>query len=151
VSFCLADEQPPRPLRPRRRGTWLGRVRFKLSTQLGELGFTPRRLTSEKRAELDLPDTTIRYVEVDPTALLDEELDDAIDLYVDETILAYLGQAPDSASARSFQRQLFVDVVSAVVRAAPKVEGFDTLELAQMEESILFRIVDAAALPASGE
>lgn len=146
VAFVLSEDQPPEPLRPRRRGTWLGRVRFKLRTDLGERGFTPRRLTPEKRAALRLPDGTVRYIEVDADALLLADIDDAVELYVDETVLAFLDQARDSVGARLFQRQLFIDVVSAIVRAAQRIDGFEGLELAEIENSALLRIVEMAAL-----
>lgn len=149
--FCLASEQPRRPLRPHRLGTWLGRTRFRLRTDLGELGFTPRPLTRAKRTELGLPEETIRYVEVEPSALLQEDVGSAVELYVDDELLSHLSLSPGTTGARSVQRQLFLDVVAAIVRAAQRLDDLDDIQLADIEDTVLHRIVDLAALHSPGE
>lgn len=151
VAICLADELDQQPLRPRRPGTWLGRIRFMLRTELGELGFTPRRLTVDERERLGLSDDTMRFVMVDVELLLSEELDSAVDLYVDESVLSVLNQAPSTPVARAFQRQLFLDVMGSLVRAASGLDHFQDLQWADIEGSVLGHVVDAAANTVTGE
>lgn len=143
--LVLADQLEPTPLRPHRLGTWFGRAQFSLRTELGELGFTPRPLTAAKREELGLHAEAIRFVEVDAAALLGERLDDAVDLYVDETLLSHLNLAADSPASRSFQRQLFVDVMGAVCRATADLDQFETMGLAELEDTVLAHLIDALA------
>lgn len=140
--FVLNAHRPSEPLRPSRKGTWLARTRFHLRTELGELGFIPQPLTDEIRAEKGLAKDTIRYVEIEPELLLDEDLPASVTLFLDEHLLAILNGTPNTSAARSLQRQLFLDVIGAVLRDAP---GKDGLELADLDGSVLGRIIDAAA------
>lgn len=145
VYLLLADHVAHLPLRPQRKGTWLGHVAFRLRTELGELGFTPRPLTHEARERLELPTGTIRFVAVETDALENEALDDVVSLYVDEEVLAVLNQSPNTPAARFFQRQLFLDVVGAIVRHVDEIDGFDDLEVAQLQPSVLRSLIEAAA------
>jgi hypothetical protein len=151
VFFVLAHQVDAKPLAPSRKGTWLGRAQFSIRTELGELGFTPIPLGADERRQLELPDDAIRYVEVSPQDLMSEELSDVVKLYVDESLLAHLNQAPNSWAARAFQRQLYLDVMSAVVRAAARMDEFDGLQLSDLDNTFLGRIVDAAADLRKGE
>ena len=145
VYLALARQLDPAPLRPRRKGTWLGRVAFKLRTELGELGFTPRQLTPEKREELGLPAGTVRYVVVEAESLEGQTLDDVVVLYVDVDVLGVLNQSPNTPAARSFQRQLFLDVVGAIVRNVHRVPDLDELSAASLEPSVLTSLIEAVA------
>lgn len=145
VYLSLADALPTEPLKPSRRGTWLGHVRFSLRTDLGDLGFTPLPLTSEKREELKLGDDVIRFVEVNADALMEENLADAVELYVDEEVLAVLNQTPTAPAARFFQRQMFLDVIAEVLRVVPQISPEGSLTLASIDNTVIGRIVDAAA------
>lgn len=145
VYFCLADEVDQAPLRPHRKGTWLGRSVFRLRTELGEIGFTPRALTPERRKKLDLPANTIRFVEVDPELLLEDSFDAAVQVYVDESLLGHLSQAGDSAAALAFQRQLFIDALGGVVRAVPKVQGVEALQYKDVQDTVLGLVVESVA------
>lgn len=142
--LLLANEQEAKPLRPSRRGTWLGHVVFELRTELGEIGFTPQPLTAEVRTEHGLPQDAIRYVSLDADALRGDDLA-AVELYVDVPVLAQLNQAPHSPAARFFQRQLFLDVVSAIVRTARQEEDLMQMTLDELDGTVLGRIVHAAA------
>jgi hypothetical protein len=143
VCFALAEELTPRPLAPWRRGTWLGRCRFGLRTELGEIGFTPQPLTEQMRRDNGLHPSTMRYIVVDHEALFDADLADAVDVYVDQELLAMMSRSAHTAGAAAFQRQLFVDVVAAVVTA---VAGRDrALELAELEGTVLGRLVGMVA------
>lgn len=143
--LVLARDLTPGPLRPKRKGTWLGRIAFKLRTELGELGFTPRPLTPEKREELRLPAGTVRYVSVEAESLEGESLDDVVVLYVDVDVLAVLNQSPGTPAARSFQRQLFLDVVGAIVRNTRGIPDFDELTAASLEPSVMTSLIEAVA------
>lgn len=145
VYLCLAKDVPSRPLRPARRGTWLGHIRFGLRTELGDLGFTPLPLTADVRSQHQLGADVIRFVDVTPEALLEDDLSAAVELYIDEQVLAVLNQAPTTAGARFFQRQIFLDVVAALIRAVPQDDLPDPLSLAAIENTVLGRVVDAAA------
>jgi hypothetical protein len=145
VFFILANGTDPKPLAPSRKGTWLGRAQFSIRTELGELGFTPIPLGSEERENLGISAETIRYVEVSQQDLMSEQLSDVVLLYVDEKLLAHLNQSPHSPAARSFQRQLYLDVMSAVVRAAVRNDDFEQLQVSDLDDTFLGRVVDAAA------
>lgn len=142
--LVLAKEQQPKSLRPSRRGTWLGHVRFELRTELGEIGFTPQPLTAEVRSEHQLPDDAIRYVALDADALRGDDLA-AVELYLDVPVLAQLNQAPHSPAARFFQRQLFIDVVAAIVRTARQEDDLMEMTLDELDGTVLGRIIHAAA------
>ena len=144
VAFCLATKLDDQPLRPRRRGTWLGRVRFSLRTELGEIGFTPIPLTDDRREQLQLEPGTMRFVDVEPEALLAADVDDAVKLYLDDGVLGLLNQAPDLAGARFLQRQLYLDVMAAIVRSAPGISEFSSVALADLDEGILGRVLNIA-------
>lgn len=147
VYFALAQDTPARPLHPWRRGTWFGHIRFSLGTDLGELGFTPRALTDLLRNDMELPANTIRHVVIDDDALRGEDLAGAVELYIDETLLAMLNQSPNTSAARSFQRQVFIDVVGAIVRATGRWPDLPDVQLTDIEDTVLGRIVWAAAGP----
>jgi hypothetical protein len=142
--FCLADELEPAPLRPHRRGTWLGKVQFALRTELGELGVTPRPLTPEARREHGLDQDAVRLVVVDEEALLSDQINDIVELYVDEALLGHLTMAADSAASRAFQRQLAVDVLATIVWATHRLPDIAQLTVAELEGTVVGRLVDAA-------
>lgn len=146
VYFTLAQQRAPEPLQPSRRGTWLGRTRFSLRTEFGEVGFTPRPLTADVREQFELPAETMRYVYVlDPEALLQDDITSAVELYVDETVLAVLNQSPHTPAARFFQRQLYLDVMVAVVNEVRASDNLRAMELAELDGTVLGRIVVSAA------
>lgn len=145
VALILATAIDGKPLRPRRLGTWLGRATFHVRTDLGGLGFTPRALTDEIRKELGLPLDTVRYVEIQPELVVEPATaDESVTLYVDERVLSSLNQNPNTPWARSMQRQLFLDVVAAIVRDVSRVDNFPSLTLADIDDSLLLRVIDAA-------
>ena len=99
---------------------------------------SPRAATPAKT-----PVQTLQEKEAE--ALLGENIDDAVELFVDEDLLGHLNRAADSPASRAFQRQLFVDAMAAVARALPRVPGLSSLELADIDGTVLGRIVDAIA------
>lgn len=152
VYACLSTARPRQPLKPSRKGTWLGRARFSIRTELGELGLSPIPLTSEKRTELGLGPSTSRFVRIeDPDELLSERLDEAIALYVDDGVLASVAKSPTTPAARTFQRQLFLDVISAIVVACAQWDRFRQLTVADLEGSALGALVIAASGAKAGQ
>lgn len=145
LAIVLTEHLEPAPLRPRRRGTWLGRVRFHARTELGEVGFTPLVLNEQIRSDNELPANTVRFIEVEVDGLLEAVPDDAVRLYVDDQVLSTMNQSPQTPAARSFQRQLFMDVMAAIVRVAPKVPDFDLLTTEAIADTLLGRVVATAA------
>ncbi len=156
VCFALNQSLSPRALRPHRLGTWLGRVNFSLRTELGELGFTPRPLTKEEKTALGLPPETVRFVRVDASALMADDMADAVEFYVDEVVLAVLNSGPNTAGARTFMRQMFMDMMAAIVQTVRSNDVADIkvadLELSDVEGTVLGRVLYAAAgtLPREG-
>ncbi len=140
----LTEELSPKPLRPHRTGTWLGRVNFRIVTDLGEVGFTPIPLDEGQRTRLGLSANTLRYVEVEQECVLDPDLaSDSARLYVDEQILGELSRSPHTPGAKTFQRQLYLDFLRAVVHTgsyemskADSIPRFD-----EVEDSLLGRLL----------
>lgn len=146
VYVCLAEHRSPEPLKPTRKGTWLGRATFGIRTELGELGFTPVALTPASRAELKIGPDTSRFVQIDDAEdLLLERLDDAVTLHVDEDLLAAVSKNPNSPAARAFQRQLFLDVITAIIGRCAQWDGLGDRTIDDLEGSTLGAIVRAAA------
>jgi hypothetical protein len=147
VYLALADQREPIALRPWRKGTWLARTRFSVTTDLGSVGFVPRPLTSEVKEELGLPAGAVRYVVLeDETPLLSEVSDDAVQLFVDSDLLAQMSAAPRSPASQAIQLQLFVDAIRAILDAADDDESFqDLMSVADVEGSLLQRIMAMVA------
>lgn len=116
VYFCLAREFSPRPLRPWRKGTWLGKQEYLLRTDAGSVGFMPVKLTDERRIELGLDPNVTKYAAVDPeTSVFDPDVPaDAVLVYIDEGLLDRLSVAAHSSIGKQLQRQLFLDAAWAI-------------------------------------
>ena len=121
VYFCLNKSLEPRPVRPWRRGTWLGQQEFRIRSELAGSGFVPIRMTDEDREHLGLPRDTVRFVTLDDGDPFDTELrNDMVRLYVDGELLDRLSVAASTAAGRQIQRQLFVDAATAIAFAAQR-------------------------------
>lgn len=140
LHVVLARSGDPVPLRPSRRGTWLARCSYRVATDLGEIGFTPLVLTDEIRAEHGLGPETLRFVDVDDP-LLPGGADDALAVYVDSDILARLAANPSTTGSRFFQRQLFLDAMSAAIHGSSRLMHQADVSYADGEESFLGRLV----------
>ena len=146
VYLCLARTVQRRPLRPSRKGTWLARASFRVGTELGDSGFQIEPLTDVVRDRYGLEPGVIRYVELeDPTnpAINDED----VTLYVDEALLTQLAATPDTPGALVIQRQLGLDVATAIVyRASVELARHgEAAPTPTLEGSILDRILERAA------
>lgn len=148
VYVLLSKHLPEAPLRPWRKGTWLARARFEIKTDLGDVGFTPLPLTKEDREHFGLPATTIRHAVVeDPFA--EASGADTVKLYVDEELLSQLALQPSLASAKAFQRQLFVDAMGALIHTASRHSEIGEMTWGDVEPTVLGRLLERLAGPKS--
>lgn len=150
--LALSVERPPTPLKPWRKGTWLARARFSFSTGLDSINFTPIRLTEELRIQLGLPGGTVRFVDIDDPLLSGAD-SSAIRVYVDAALLAEVARAPSTSVARSFQRELFLTAVAAVVTEGSRIialrGGVPTID--EIEGSLVDRLLQRAVGPDHNE
>jgi hypothetical protein len=132
------------PLRPWRKGTWLARADFRLRSDLGASGFTPRPLDDEQRDRLELHRKTVRYVEIDDESLISESADlSTLEVWVDADLLAQLNVNSKTPAAETFQRQLFIDAVAAIVYSASRLLENETY--LDLEETLVGRVIDLVA------
>jgi hypothetical protein len=116
---CLAKTQPKMALRPWRAGTWLSKTTFMLSTAHSFVGFAPKPMDSERKRELMLPPSALRYITMGTVSPLDEAAnEDSLKMFVDVELLALMSAMPRSLTSKALQQQLFVDSITAVVHAA---------------------------------
>lgn len=116
------------PLRPHHKGTWLAKIRFDLSTELRDIGFSPTPLDDQTRDELGLGKGTMRYLRVDDALLAEPE---SIEFYVDEELLTRLADQPHTPGARALQRELAIYAMSAIIhRASLQVTTHDSVSAA---------------------
>lgn len=119
VAVVLLNDLSPKPLRPNMAGTWLARREFKVSPEVDETSFSPEPLTDEIREHLGLPKGVLRFVEVD--GVLDEEnLSDAVRVYVDEEVLNLLQANQTDSAAIQLQIELAVQATETVAVAIAK-------------------------------
>jgi hypothetical protein len=144
-SASLKKARNRRALEPSRKGTWLGRSEFSIDTDTGEIGFTPMHLTAEIRAQKDLGKNAIRYVEIQ--SAIDPEVDDSnIEVYVDEELLNLCVSNPSSSGSRSFQHQILLWALEAIVWKASRQLNDDGLpDLDEINGSFIEKVIAWAA------
>ena len=147
VLAVLTNDLDEMPLRPWRKGTWLGRARFQVSSQSGDHGFPTLPLTKEKRVEFHLSDDVLRYVHVAEDLLDQDQGGEAVELYVDETLLAHLSMSPNSDAARSFQAQLFLDTMTAVLYSASRMLSQEPRTFDDIKDTLVGRVLEGIAPP----
>lgn len=140
---ALATSIDEQPLRPHRRGTWLARCDWHITTELGEVGFIPRELTDQVREDHQLDGSTVRFFQV-VAPLEPGNADDALEVYVDEDVLHQLAASPGTRGAKALQTQLFLDAMTQAIHAAAQegaadVNGRPSYEDA--EDSLIGRLV----------
>lgn len=119
VILCLNRALEPRPLRPFRKGTWLGRQEFRVRSDLSGSGFVPIRMTDDDRRHLGIPKEAARFATLDDEDPFDvEPAPDIVKLYVDGELLDRLAVAAGTPVGKHLQRQLFLDATTAIVFAA---------------------------------
>lgn len=140
----LSEELEPAQLKPWRRGTWLSHAGFEIKTDLGDVGFTPLPLTDLIREQLGLPAEAVRYAVVDDP-FADASSGDTVQLYIDEELLNQLALQPSRPAAKSFQRQMFIDAMTAIVREASKGLQVERMPWGDVEETLLGRLLKRLA------
>lgn len=142
VYVLLAEQTHPRPLRPWRKGTWLARVGFVVTTGLAEISFSPIPLDDETRARLGIPQQSVRYVQVIEPLNPEPPLD-ALQLFVDAELLSALAESPHTVGARAFQRQLFMDAMTALIFEANSQLNTSAraADLADLDGSLLHQVL----------
>jgi len=138
---ALTSDLDPAPLRPWRLGTWMAKTDFVISTDLGEIGFTPLPLDDAERQRQGLPEGVIRYAVVEDP-FIQSPGPDAVLLYIDEDILAQMADAAYTPGSKTFQRQLFVDAMAAVVsESTRRLAENPSLQLDEIEGSIAWKLL----------
>jgi hypothetical protein len=128
LAIVLASERPKRPLEPWRAGTWLARVRFKLRTTQHETGFQPIPLTSTAREQFRLDEGTTHFARsrggAGPASRA-VRIDDVMEFFVDEDVLAIISADPYQPVAKLMQTRFVIDAVRhfhALVRKDDQLE-----------------------------
>jgi len=154
---CLSRQKSKVALRPWRKGTWISRATFALTTEQALTGFTPRPMDAEKKTSLGIPVSTARYITLSTSPLELDTSEDDVEMWVDADLLAQMSAMPKSKGSLALQRQLFIDAVSAIVVAAMRSEGDEdvptlrTCTWPDIEKSLLGRVIGAMAPPSRDE
>ena len=148
---CLAETRPKMPLRPWRAGTWLSKTTFTLSTTNNFIGFTPKPMDSDRKRELKIPTSAVRYITMGKVSPLDEAANEnSLEMFVDVDLLALMSAMPRSVESKALQQQLFVDSIAAVTRAARDNVGENVPKLtecswADIQNTLMGTIITALA------
>lgn len=143
VSFVLLEGTEPRVLRAWRKGAWLHRSSFGLTTNLSQLGFNPRPLTDEERETQKLPKGTLRYIVLHESPIDDGVSEDMVEMWVDSDLLHNLSTQSTSPMSRVMQAQLFVDCIGEIIAAALADPNFADSGWQDIEGTLLGRVVMA--------
>lgn len=143
IAIVLNRDLRPKGLLPYRRGTWLAKVTCRITTDLGQIGFTPIPLTDDIRREHALPERTLRLITTERVTDPEIDADTALTVYVDQELLAQLTAEPRSRGSRTLQMQLFLDAMTAVVHAASReiAAGEGSTTFSEAQESLLGTLI----------
>jgi len=141
-SATLKKKRKKRPLEPSRKGTWLGRSQFVVDTDTGEIGFTPIKLDAAERARLGLGSKAIRYVDVSQS-VIDSDVDDSdLQVYIDEDLLDHVVNNSSTPGARSFQHQILLWALEAIVsKASRELKGQQLPSLDVIQGSFVEKVI----------
>lgn len=141
--YCvLSQDIKRRPLRPSRKGTWLAHAAFKISTDQDTRSFEILALTDDVRERHDLVGkNVVRYLHIDTNPVQPDSQESDIICYVDQDILNKLVAHENSEGADLLQRQLFLDIVGALVTRSSVELNKNQLSLAEIEDSVLYRAI----------
>ena len=146
VYLLLLREVAKHPLQPWRKGTWISRGKFRIDVATGAALFRPVPLDREQRDRLDLPAGTVRYVDLDHHDVLEPFGEsEPPRFYIDADLLRELGARQSSPVARAFQAQFAQDFITAVVNRAAGETDVSTRSWAEVEDSLLGRVLHYAA------
>jgi hypothetical protein len=144
--LMLVSDLPRRPMIPHRRGTWLARARFAIGNTTEGLGFRPRHLTPELRAEFGLGDEVTQFARRNPfngQLLESESFDDFLEFYVDSDLLKALSAAPRQSHSVFLQTEIFLSAVQYVVLEASRGPDLDGKLLGDFGETLITRLIRA--------
>lgn len=143
IAIVLNRDLRPKGLLPHRQGTWLGKVTCRITTDLGQIGFTPIPLTDDVRREHALPERTLRLITTERVTDPEIDADTALTVYVDHELLAQLTAEPRSRGSRTLQMQLFLDAMTAVVHAASReiAAGEGSTTFSEAQDSLLGTLI----------
>lgn len=154
-AYVLLDRSlEPGPLRPWRKGTWLARATFGVSTSLGRHLYRPLPLTDEIRAQLKLPTKTVRYVDLDDHDPFEPFADQPTQpiLYIDEDLLAELGASRQTATNRALQYDMALDFVATVLyHVSMRSDELKEKSLDDLESTLLGEIIRRVAGPGKAD
>lgn len=146
VYIVINETVDPRPLLPWRKGTWLAHSRFVVATDAARTLFRLTPMDAATKKELGVGSKTIRYLHLDDHDML-ESFDDQIEpvFYIDEQILGQLNATSRTPSGKAMQLQMAVDFVDSVLTEASRHPDLKRKSLDDIEGSLLFRVIRAAA------
>ena len=141
--LVLSRHVERRPLKPWRKGTWLAHTSYSLSSELAPVGFTPRALTSELRAQFQLADDVVRYIvfEDEESPLEAGSSETSLAMYVDQDVLAKMSASSSTPGSQLFQLQLFLDAVRAILDAANGDETIGALSYGDLDDTLFGRLI----------
>jgi hypothetical protein len=129
---------------PHRRGTWLARARFAIGNTTEGLGFLPKPLTPELRAEFGLGDDVTQFARRNPfngQLLESETFDDFLEFYVDSDLLQALSAAPRQSHSVFLQTEIFLSAVQYVVLEASRGPDLNGKLLGDFGETLIKRLI----------
>jgi len=143
LAVILNRELKPRPGLPHRLGTWLARLRFTLANPAEGIGFTPLPLTAEKRKELKLAKQTATYAlrAIGADLQTAMTLDDFLEYYVDESLLARMSANPRHSQSALLQTQIFLGAVEFVVMEFQRLDSFEEIQLPEIDEGLIGKVL----------
>jgi len=135
------------PLRAWRKGSWLARVEFGITTSGAFSGPRPRPLTEVVRQQLGISDQTVHFADVFATGeqlLTAGAFDDILDFYVDEDVLGQVRDHPQAGWSMRLQRGWILQVIQAYLLAVSQSESFQEFdpETEPWDGSILRAVLD---------
>jgi len=140
----LNSELKPQVGLPHRLGTWLARTTFRLADPAEGMGFTPRHLTDEIRAELKLSSQTATFPQIntDGISLLEADLlDEFVLFYVDSPTLDRLSANPLHPQSALYQTQIFIDALKFIVAEFQHLENKNELRLSDVDKKLIGRLL----------
>lgn len=139
LAVVLNRGLPIVPGRATRRGSWLAKVEFQISSPREGVGFTPLPLTDALREQFKLGSGTTRYALLKDGVSLRESstVDEVLEYYVDEELLTRLSADSSGKLSKLEQVRIFLDAASFVVAEATRIPNFGLLQLTDLKETIL--------------
>ena len=157
VFLYLAEEIPPKNLRPHRAGTWLAYEEFRVAPFSSSSRFCPTPLSDELRRQMALSPESISYVMVTDGLLESDSLDEEVIVYLDSDVIQLLNEGEGHLLVDFLQRglavQTLVTVVNKAISLLNEYGGFDQIDALLNEKrpiaSIIYNLAEVAKLPST--